>query len=133
LQHSPRQSQASLTTAAAFVKFSVEKYGAESLMELYRAINGMNAYLPIAKASRRLQAAAGPDRAGIPPVAAVEIQMTDGHAALRAAERHDDDRSTGACARCARCGHIAYQSGAGRRVVVVDSGRVLMVGAGSSG
>jgi hypothetical protein len=43
--------QYSMATAAAFVKFSVEEHGKESLIELYRAINGMNAYLPIAKAS----------------------------------------------------------------------------------
>ena len=40
-----------MTTAAAFIKFSADRYGRDSVIELYRAINGMNAYLPIAKAS----------------------------------------------------------------------------------
>jgi hypothetical protein len=37
----------SMATSAALVKFLVEKSGKENFIELYRAINGMNAYIPI--------------------------------------------------------------------------------------
>lgn len=37
-----------LTTATAFVKFVEARWGGEKLLELYRAINGFNAYLPVA-------------------------------------------------------------------------------------
>ena len=40
----------SMATATAFVKFVVERWGTEGLLNLYASINGMNAYLPIASA-----------------------------------------------------------------------------------
>jgi hypothetical protein len=40
----------SMTTATAFVKYVTIRFGNEKLIELYRALNGMNAYLPIAGA-----------------------------------------------------------------------------------
>jgi hypothetical protein len=36
--------------AAAFVKFVVEKWGAEKLMDFYRAVNGLNNYTAVSKA-----------------------------------------------------------------------------------
>jgi hypothetical protein len=39
---------ASIPTAAAFVKWVVERWGRDTLMELYRSINGMDSYSPIA-------------------------------------------------------------------------------------
>ena len=40
----------SLATAAGLVKYLVEKYGNQNLIELYRSINGMNSYVAISKA-----------------------------------------------------------------------------------
>jgi hypothetical protein len=40
----------SMSTATAFVKWISERWGKDGVLNLYRAINGMNAYLPIAKA-----------------------------------------------------------------------------------
>ena len=42
-------SNISIVTSAAFVKWFVETWGKDNLMELYRAINGMNSYLTVAK------------------------------------------------------------------------------------
>jgi hypothetical protein len=39
----------SVPMSAAFVKWFVETYGKDQLMELYRAVNGMNSYITVAK------------------------------------------------------------------------------------
>jgi hypothetical protein len=39
----------SYPTSAAFVKWFVETYGKDNLMELYRAVNGFNTYTTVAK------------------------------------------------------------------------------------
>lgn len=39
----------SFPTAAAFVKWFVERWGKDKLMELYRSVNGMNSYISVSK------------------------------------------------------------------------------------